>query len=154
MRLSHYIWASLALSLLLHVLLLLSLSRVNFPTPYARIQTAKYSPLKIILKQEPLELPKRVSNPDSTSGLDNLQNSFTQEEGEKRIQELFQKEHLAPLPPEPSVRFSGIDKAKLLPSIPSEPPKQPEMTAPRPQILEIDMTKLTPERVNQRPLVP
>ncbi|MBQ6474404.1 MAG: VWA domain-containing protein [Victivallales bacterium] len=154
MRLSHYIWASLVLSLLLHVLMLLSLSRVNFPAPYAKARLEKYSPLEIILHPEPLEMPRRVQKSDSASGVTELKNSFTQAEGEKRIQELFQKEQLAPLPPEPTVRFAGIDKAQLLPVLPSEPPKQPEMTAPRPQILEIDLSKLPPERINERPLTP
>ena len=158
MRLSHYIWASLILSFLLHILVLLSLSRVNFPAPYANIRPLPHSPLELLITTEIVELPKPLDVPNATdnaSELTELPNSFTLEEGDKRIQELFQKEQLTPLPPEPSVRFSGIEKAELKPVVlPAQPPEQPQMTAPRPQILEIDLSKLPPERIQHRELTP
>ncbi|MBR0458177.1 MAG: VWA domain-containing protein [Victivallales bacterium] len=157
MKLTQYMLASLALSLLLHIVLLGTLSNMTFETPFPR--TTRDTPRALLpLTLRPVPRPevrpkpaKLNEHPNRGGELNDL--LFSPAESERKLTELFKQEKIAPQPPEPTIRFSGLEKASLKPTLPAKN-EEPVLSAPRPKILEIDASKLPPERIGPRVLTP
>ncbi len=164
MKVTTYVLASMVLSLFLHVILLFTLADLNVqahPNQWDEQQIKSHRPPHVrMVRLEDLVKPPEVTpeqEPDPTLAaaragagkeLTELSRQVTE------MQELFQKENLAPTPPKPVVRFAGVDKAVLKPILPDTEPER-QATAPRPQIIEIDVANLpAPQRVIPRPLTP
>ncbi len=150
MKLSRYMLISLVLSLALHLLLMLFLSRMTFPTSRLaalpteeapkRAPTIQTIDLRDLAKPKPPS-PNTKLNRQATAEI----KTELAEIGEQAVKEILQKENLVIPPPLPSLRFAGVDKAILTPKLPNaEPPRQ--ATAPRPKIMAIDFNDLPPAR--------
>jgi len=155
MKLSNYITASFVLSLLLHLVLMLSLAEVRIASPMPVGGEAKRKPaprITIWPAMRPIELPKQKLKA-AKKGKDDGLHERLRADSEREIREIFEKEHLAQPAPRATARFAGIEKARIMPKLPS-PPTAKSATAPRPEIVEIDMAKLPPERVGARIVLP
>jgi len=139
---------SLALSLALHLLLMLFLSRMSFPPPRLfalQADKPKRAPTIQTIDLRELAKPKLSPNARMNQKATTEIKSELAEIGEQAIREMLQKENLLTPKPPPSLRFAGVDKAILTPKLPNaEPPRQ--ATAPRPQIVAIDFNDLPPSR--------
>ncbi len=148
MKLSGYMLISLALSLALHLLLMLFLSRMSFPPPRLfalQADKPKRAPTIQTIDLRELAKPKLSPNARMNQKATTEIKSELAEIGEQAIREMLQKENLLTPKPPPSLRFAGVDKAILTPKLPNaEPPRQ--ATAPRPQIVAIDFNDLPPSR--------
>lgn len=154
MKLSNYITASFGLSLLVHIILMLSLAEVKIasPLPFSGDRPKKPTRITIWTSMRPeMPRPKKASgkSDDKRTGLAER----TQAESERAIREIFEKEHLSRPAPPATARFSGIEKARITPKLPT-PPNAKKATAPRPEIVEIDTARLPAERIGKRAVVP
>lgn len=155
MKLSKYILVSLVLSLILHIFILLTLSEIHITPPLMPVAAGIHEPVSIYLHPMPQQpKPKPAVRGTGRKGQGSLQEAEKARQlGDAAIRSLFQKEHLTPQPPVPTIRFAGLDKARLTPKLPAAPAER-KATAPRPKIVEIDVAKLPPERVGTRRLTP
>ena len=155
MKLSNYIAASFVLSLLVHLVLMLSLAEVRISSPLPMSGMTKRKPTRITIwpSVPPLDLPRPKLKALQKDKKDNGLQERLRADSEKEIREIFEKEHLAQAAPRATARFAGIEKAKIMPKLPA-PPKPKSATAPRPQITEIDVSKLPEERIGDRIVVP
>lgn len=160
MKLSGYMLLSLVLSLALHLLLMLFLSRMTFPASRLAELPTEEAPKRVpnIQTVDVRDLAKPKPSPNTKlnhlatagikaelSGISQQVNSELAEIGEQAVREILQKENLVTPAPAPSLRFAGVDKAILTPRLPNaEPPRQ--ATAPRPEIVAIDFNDLPPAR--------
>ena len=154
MKLSNYITASFCLSFLVHIILMLSLAEVKIasPLPVNRMTMRKPTRITVWPIMPKVELPKPKTRNVKNGKNDGLAER-TMAESEREIKEIFEKEHLAQSAPRATARFAGIEKAKIMPRLPT-PPEAIKATAPRPKIVEIDVAKLPPERIGQRVVLP
>ena len=117
MKLSNYIVASFVLSLLVHLVLMLSLAEVRISSPLPVNGMAKRKPTRITIwpSVPPVELPKPKLKAVQKGKKDNGLQERLRADSEKEIREIFEKEHLAQAAPRATARFAGIEKAKIMP---------------------------------------
>lgn len=159
MKLTRYMMASLVLSLIFHLLLMLFFSDIGFVPPLAVVSVPPTEAVVVNLFQPPVDMTK-IQKPEKKekgkkegSGGNGFKKSISDALSESSIKEIFERELLTPKPVKPTVRFAGIEKTKLKPILPT-PPAVRKATAPRPEILEIDVSKINPVRIQSRKLTP
>lgn len=150
MKLYKYMLASLLLSCLFHYVVIMALGRIPFREPGKQFHEEEQTPIRptvqVIdfrdLTQRPNRLPDDRNRPQDDPSLADA----TREAGAELIRKVLEKEQLLEPPPLPKLRFAGIAPAVLAPKLPDSAPPEPEATAPRPKIVELDFKDLPPER--------
>ena len=146
MKLSKYIFISMALSLLLHLLLLLTLSEVGIILPGIAKQIDDDTPIDITLlpitkpDSEP-EKPDEVSPDDSIAQDSSASELLNKGYADPEIKEIFDNQKLTAPLPAPKINFAGLKTSEIKPELPA-PRAAVEATAPRPQIVSIDIAAL------------
>ncbi len=136
----------MVLSLLLHLLLLLTLSKVGIIQPGIAAQTIDDRPIDITI----MPVPKNESEPDKP---DELKPEDREEQGSQasellnkgyadpEVKEIFDKQKLTSPLPSPKINFAGLKTSEIKPELPA-PRTAVEATAPRPEIVSIDIATL------------
>lgn len=148
MKLYKYMFVSLLLSCLFHYVVISALGRIPFREPgldfRAEPEPPPRSTMRVIdfrdLTQRPTTLPDDRNGQDDPSLAEQ-----NRELGAELLKKVFEKEQLLE-PPLPTLRFAGITPAVLAPKLPDAAPPDPQDTAPRPKIVEIDFKDLPPAR--------
>ena len=162
MKISKYVLLSLILSLVLHILLMMSLSEVVITPPLARLETYDDANVPIainlqtIIRQPELEKPKPRKDGKNTiekntpDGLNSPRDLIKQGYMEKAVNNVLEKDKLTVPMPKPKLQFSGLSTGTIKPDIPA-PRAEIHASAPRPKIIEIDASTLPPAaRVNRK----
>ena len=162
MKISKYVLLSLILSLVLHILLMMSLSEVVITPPIARLDTYDDTNVPIainlqtIIRQPELEKPKprkdgkNSSEKNTPDGLNSPRDLVKQGYMEQSVNKVLEKDKLTVPMPKPKLQFSGLSTGTIKPDIPA-PRAEIHASAPRPKIIEIDASTLPPAaRVNRK----
>ena len=162
MKISKYVLLSLILSLVLHILLMMSLSEVVITPPIARLDTYDDTNVPIainlqtIIRQPELEKPKpredgkNSSEKNTPDGLNSPRDLVKQGYMEQAVNKVLEKDKLTVPMPKPKLQFSGLSTGTIKPDIPA-PRAEIHASAPRPKIIEIDASTLPPAaRVNRK----
>lgn len=146
MKLSKYILISMVLSLLLHLLLLLTLAEVGIIQPGVAGTAVEEKPIDITI----LPVDKPVTEPEKTDDVtpeeDGAQGSQASEllnkgYADPEVKEVFEKQKLTSPLPSPKINFAGLKTSEIKPELPA-PRTAVEPTAPRPEIIAIDIAAL------------
>ncbi len=146
MKLSKYILISMVLSLLLHLLLLLTLSEVGIIQPVFAKAPSEGNTIDVTL----LPLPKPEDNQDKIDETvpDDAETQGTNpnellDKGyvDPEVKEVFEEQKLTAQLPAPKINFAGLKTSVIKPELPA-PRAEIEATAPRPQIVSIDIATL------------
>lgn len=154
-----YVAVSIALSVLVHVLLWVGAGYWGMPDYGASDSEEKEEHDRISLStvdvRERMFKPRseRSSEEDNKDALDTLASTMEQS---TNVRELFQEQRFIKQP-ETRVKLSGLGRNLLKPN-PSETKTPQAAAAPRPELIDIDMGDLSPERATldrrTRPKVP
>ncbi len=144
-RTASYVFFSAVISLLIHLLVLglsdkLTLKAFSYiPTDkkpaYKRLRLRTIDPRELVFRENKNRLDARKTT-------DQLRSIVRR--SQLQVRDIFQAERLI-RKPKPRLQLAGLGSNVLVPKI--KPPEPRELKAPRPEILEIDAAKLTPDRL-------
>ncbi len=162
MKVTRYILASVILSLVLHLVLLLCCARMRFRSPMSPMESTKERELISIHLLSPLSLPQEVKQTEpkrpeisSEKSADALQSELEQSEAlaDKKLQEVLERENITVQLPAPKIQFAGLEGTAVQADLPKPMAPEPAQ-APRPEIIQIEVTDLAPVSHEDRVLIP
>ncbi|MBQ7650897.1 MAG: hypothetical protein IJS15_08055, partial [Victivallales bacterium] len=146
MKLSKYILISMVLSLLLHLLLLLTLAEVGIVQPGVADVAAVDTPIDVTIlpiqkpDSEP-DKPDEAKAEDDGTQVSNAGELLNNGYADPDVKEIFEKQKLTSPLPAPKINFAGLKTSEIKPELPA-PRTAVEPTAPRPEIIAIDIAAL------------
>lgn len=162
MKITRYILASVILSLVLHLLLLMCFARMRFRSPLASAETHKERDLISIHLLSPLSPQQETAQtetqtPDAASRKsDEALREELQAEGtlaEKKLQEVLERENITVQLPAPKIQFAGLEGSTVQTDLPKQMAPEPAQ-APRPKIIQIEAPELPPASREERVVIP
>ena len=146
MKLSKYILISMVLSLLLHLLLLVTLAEVGIIQPGVGCVEADDKTIDITLVPVTRDESKPEKPDDATPDEDGAKGNSAGEllnkgYAEPEVKELFDEQKLTSPLPAPKINFAGLKTSEIKPELPA-PRTAVEPTAPRPEIISVDIAAL------------
>ena len=147
MKVSKYILISMVLSLLLHLLLLLTLAEVGIvQSGIADVTAIDDGPIDITIlpmpKSEPEpETPDENTADNSSEHVGNASELLNKGYADPEVKEIFEKQKLTAPLPSPKINFAGLKTSEIKPDLPT-PQAAVEASAPRPEIVAIDIAAL------------